>query len=186
MCAVSEARRDYVRLGGLTCILFRAWDTTGWPRFRHTFTAKDVFNGPHAAVNAPTMFMRVGRRESLRAVVGLLGLLVADPAFLFGDPRSEAKLEGWLRHVGAASLGDSAELSRIGRVYLDANPGERSRRQLAQWLSGGGETPIAPALLENIARNWADHDVVVVDGWVMARTEARICAVLHLMRGAGA
>jgi hypothetical protein len=111
---------------------------------------------------------------------------VADPAFLLGDQRSEAKLEGWLRQVGAASLGDGAELSRIGRLYLDANPGERSRRQLAQRLSGGAEMPIAPALLENIASNWADHDVVVVDGWVMARAEARICAVLHLMRGAGA
>jgi hypothetical protein len=39
------------------------------------------------------------------------------------------------------------------------------------------------SLTIGVARDWAEHNVTVVEGWVLSRTEARICAVLHLMGG---
>jgi hypothetical protein len=127
----------------------------------------------------------VGRRDWLRAVVGVLGVVLLEPSFFQGNPSpGDAKLEDWLRHLGADVLGNGAALGRIGGLYLDANPGESNRRRLTQLLSGEETTEVGLTLIQNIARNWVDHDVVVVDGWVMARAEARICAVLHLMEGA--
>jgi hypothetical protein len=36
-------------------------------------------------------------------------------------------------------------------------------------------------LIERIAQNWSMHDVTQVEGWVLSRTEARICAAVHLL-----
>ncbi len=44
---------------------------------------------------------------------------------------------------------------------------------------------MASQLRSGIARDWSAHRVVVVDGWLLARTEARLCALLHLEAGAG-
>jgi hypothetical protein len=41
--------------------------------------------------------------------------------------------------------------------------------------------PVETALVANIARDWSGHDVTQVEGWVLSRTEARVCAFLHLM-----
>jgi hypothetical protein len=40
--------------------------------------------------------------------------------------------------------------------------------------------------LNAVSRDWSDNHVVVVDGWLLARTEARLCAFLHFEEGARA
>jgi hypothetical protein len=45
---------------------------------------------------------------------------------------------------------------------------------------------IPSRLLSAVARDWSSNYVVVVDGWLLARTEARLCALLHLEEGARA
>jgi hypothetical protein len=58
--------------------------------------------------------------------------------------------------------------------------------RLSQLLIGGSEGPIPERLLRATGRDWADHQIAVVDGWLLARTEARICALLHLQERARA
>ena len=71
-------------------------------------------------------------------------------------------------------------------MYLVAHPEERSRRLLSHLLIDGGDGAIPSRLLRALARDWPNHHVAVVDGWLLARTEARLCAVLHLKEGARA
>jgi len=41
-------------------------------------------------------------------------------------------------------------------------------------------------VFESIGRDWRTHDLALLDGWVLARTEARVCALLHLIQGTAA
>jgi hypothetical protein len=128
----------------------------------------------------------LSRRALLRAFVGLCGALSLAPAIAVSEPRcGEVELENWLRHFGADFLGDGAALRRIGAAYLASHPTERNRKRLVRLLSRDEGTPVRLNLVGSIASDWFEHDIVVVQGWVLARTEARICGVLHLMDGAG-
>jgi hypothetical protein len=53
-------------------------------------------------------------------------------------------------------------------------------------LIAGDDGSIPSRLLRAVARDWSSNYVVVVDGWLLARTEARFCAFLHLEEGARA
>jgi hypothetical protein len=53
-------------------------------------------------------------------------------------------------------------------------------------LIAGDYGSIPSRLLRAVARDWSNNYVVVVDGWLLARTEARLCAFLHLEEGARA
>jgi hypothetical protein len=135
--------------------------------------------GVEAAERAP------GRRDCLRAFVSLVGVLSLGSYVSMCAARAEdVNLEVWLRYFSAAYAGDGAELSRLGAIYLASNPHERSRERLSRLLSMDGASSVGSRLIEHIARDWSEHDVTTVDGWLLARTEARICAALHLMHGA--
>jgi len=41
-------------------------------------------------------------------------------------------------------------------------------------------------VFESVARDWREHEVELLEGWLLARTEARVCALLHLTQGAAA
>jgi hypothetical protein len=71
-------------------------------------------------------------------------------------------------------------------MYLVAHPEERSRQLLSRLVIDGGDGAIPSRLLRALARDWSNHQVAVVDGWLLARTEARLCAVLYLEEGARA
>jgi len=126
-----------------------------------------------------------GRRWFLSALFGTVSLA---PSFaMMRTPRSEVvRVEEWLRRYGADVLGGTVALSRFGAVYLTEHPWERDREHLARLLAGDGTKPVGLSLVAGIARDWRQHDVVTVSGWVCARTEARVCAALHLMSGARA
>jgi hypothetical protein len=129
----------------------------------------------------------VHRRDWLCSVGGLLGLLLLDPASILHEPGlCDAEPEGWLRGLEAGVLGDDTALRRLGAAYLHSNSLEGGRRRLSRLLSRDASASVWLTLIQNIARDWVDHDVIVVNGWVMARTEARICAILHLMNGSRA
>jgi hypothetical protein len=115
----------------------------------------------------------------------LAGVLSLGSPFSMRTARAEEpNLQVWLRYFSADFPGDGAALSRLGAHYLASNPQERSRKLLSQLLSMDGASSVGSRLIEHIARDWSKHDVTTVDGWLLARTEARICAALHLMDGA--
>jgi hypothetical protein len=127
----------------------------------------------------------MGRREWLRAFVGLFSALSVGFFSAARYPCSaKVALESWLQRLGAGVLGDDAALRRLGAIYLAAHPGEQEHEQLSRLLEEDRTMPVGLKLIDSIGRDWFAQDVTIVDGWVMARTEARICAVLHLLGGA--
>lgn len=103
----------------------------------------------------------------------------------------QADLERVLRGFGAHAMGDATLLRQLGAEYLAMHPQERDMTHLLRALFGAhsGE-PIGPRLsnsvFESIGRDWRTHDLALLDGWVLARTEARVCALLHLIQGTAA
>jgi hypothetical protein len=129
----------------------------------------------------------VGRRDLILALIGLCtgGLGCASDGQ--GEVRSNSGTLGdWVRDCGAGFFSDLTALRRLGAIYLVAHPEERSRALLSHLLIAADEGTIPSRLLSAIARDWSIPHVVVVDGWLLARTEARLCALLHLEQGARA
>jgi len=139
---------------------------------------------PRPTGGKQAMHRAVSRREWLGACAGLFLALSGRPFFaLFKQCEKPTDLENWLLHDGVALLGDIAALSRLGAVYLSLHPHERNRKRLSRLLLRSAK-PVGLSLLKEIARDWYEHEVIIVQGWVLARTEARICAALHLISGA--
>jgi hypothetical protein len=129
----------------------------------------------------------VGRRNLILALIGLCTGVLGYASDGRGEVRSSSGALGdWIRDCGAGYFSDLTALRRLGAVYLIAHPEERSRGPLSHLLIAGDEGTIPSRLLRAIARDWSSHHVVVVDGWLLARTEARLCALLHLEKGARA
>jgi len=51
---------------------------------------------------------------------------------------------------------------------------------LTRLLAPESGAPLRESLLAAIARDWRRHDVLAVDGWLLSRSEARICALAFL------
>lgn len=120
-----------------------------------------------------------GRRDWLRGFAGLCGMLLLSPSRDWSS-ESPTTLERWLQ---LHSVGDRRALKRLGAAYLAAHPEERDRSRLPRLLAGEGTAHIRLRLIEKIAQDWAEHNICIVEGWVLARSESRLCALLHLMDG---
>ena len=84
---------------------------------------------------------------------------------------------------------DEATLREVGRRYLAEFPGEHSAAILLSRLGDDGAPRSAggPGEIEGAseAANQAEQDflkkkILVIDGWIISRTEARQCALLAL------
>jgi hypothetical protein len=95
----------------------------------------------------------------------------------FGCSRRLASLPG------ASFFSDVTALRRLGAMYLVAHPEERSRQLLSRLLIDSGDGAIQLRLLRALAKDWSNHHIAVLDGWLLARTEAWLCAFLHLEEG---
>jgi len=129
----------------------------------------------------------VGRRDLILALVGLCTGVLGCASGGQGEVRSNSgALVDWIRDCGAGFFSDLTALRRLGAIYLVAHPEERSRALLSHLLIAGHDGTIPSRLLSAVARDWSGNHVVVVDGWLLARAEARLCALLHLEQGARA
>ncbi len=126
-----------------------------------------------------TAARNLGRRDWLRGLAGCFGVLLLPASrALRGGPQTA--LECWLQ---SHRVGDHRPLKRLGAAYLAAHPEERDLPRLSKLLAGDATMPIRLRLIENIAQDWAENNTCIVDGWVLARSESRLCAALHLMDG---
>jgi hypothetical protein len=106
------------------------------------------------------------------------------PAFVLSDGRSPTAAARL-----AATLSDQASARRLGAVYLRITPREANLRTLVSKV--GGHLPVRAvhkASRDELRRHisqaiYSDFTVgrtVKLDGWVMSRTEARVCAIAAL------
>lgn len=90
-------------------------------------------------------------------------------------------LVGALRHRGSAA--------RVGVAYLAGHDGEHDTGHLVAALNRGldDRSPERPrlraALDRRIRADFAESETVRVQGWVLSRTEARLCALAALESG---
>jgi hypothetical protein len=113
------------------------------------------------------------RRRDMLQIIAALGLLAA--SFPLGAATTAR---------GGGPLGDAEPLRRLGVAYLREHAGEADRRWLSRHLFGGAVPRDAAALMRRIAeqraRDLAEGDIVTVQGWLLARSEARLCALLAM------
>lgn len=121
-------------------------------------------------------------------VVGGLGLWPAVACIRWdGHPvrRWAAQLSGVLRHQAAAG--------EIGRAYLRAHPSEADAERLVAGITGDweqgpaeldrlGRDALRLRLREQIRTDFAQSRTVLVDGWVLAASEARLFGLSALIQ----
>jgi hypothetical protein len=122
------------------------------------------------------------------AVVGGLGLWPAVACIRWdGHPvrRWAAQLSGVLRHQAAAG--------EVGRAYLRAHPSEADPERLVAGITGDweqgpaeldrlGRDALRLRLREQIRTDFAQGRTVLVDGWVLAASEARLFGLSALIQ----
>ena len=126
----------------------------------------------------------ITRRTMLLGALLPIAACVADTAWLAGGRRD---LASWLR-----ALVPGWRAAALGARYLSDQPAERSadwlaRRLFDSELSRQLDAAGFYALLDNTfarrAQDFIDDDLVVLDGWAVARTEARLLALIALCAG---
>jgi hypothetical protein len=90
-----------------------------------------------------------------------------------------------------AALDRRASAAEVGRAYLAGVPQEANRACLVDALTDGlgaqgchlgrvGKADLRAALARQIRQDFADRQVVRVDGWVLSVTEARLAGLAAL------
>jgi hypothetical protein len=136
------------------------------------------------------MSLRVSRRTVLAGLAaGIVGAAIGLRLYWPGGSikREARRLAGMLRHPDSAAW--------LGRLYLDGKPREADAALLVT-LIGAARGPTLPAIspttgealrasLEARIRNdFVYGNMVAVDGWLLSLTEARLCALVSLLRDA--
>ncbi len=113
--------------------------------------------------------MTVGRRSLLGCALGAAGVA------LIGVTKGKSNTEPFRTPTAARA---------VGARYLAHYPGERQAGLLREALFANGLPTDPAALRRHIAalcrRDFAAGETVVVDGWILARSEARACALVSL------
>jgi hypothetical protein len=78
-----------------------------------------------------------------------------------------------------------ADAAEVGRRYLAAYPAKSSREALVADLLETHAVCAANASSEHVFSQWQQRDfsdgtVVQLDGWILARCEVSLCALVHL------
>jgi hypothetical protein len=136
------------------------------------------------------MSLRVTRRTVLAGLAaGIVGAAVGLRLYRSGgDALPEAaRLAGMLPHADSAA--------RLGRRYLHGKPREADAATLVTLISSARGPALPPIsattdealradLDERIRHDFIIGNTVAVDGWLLSITEARLCALVSLLRNA--
>jgi hypothetical protein len=139
--------------------------------------ASDVTGGPTIATSAPCL-ANAARRQWTAASAALAGLLWSGrfPTLRTSMPDAEA---AWTEAL--ARLASNEGVHHVAAMYLACCPREAATGTLVS-LIGDGAAISARGLAHRIDLDWRRQDVAVISGWVLSRTEVRLCALLHLHR----
>ena len=130
------------------------------------------------------------RRDLVRgmaAALGLAGTFMCAGAWARGAISAVGVPESrWhIRRVLAALLNAELAPQRVGHRYLALHPEEIDIDRLWTTLAGLPLPSHIDQLKARLAqlrrRDFERGEIVIVDGWILARTEARACALLTLI-----
>lgn len=131
-----------------------------------------------------SMSVRAGRRAFIKMCAGLAAL-VGTP--VHATRRTTAPLsESGLREAAAWArrFRSSDSAGRIGRAYLLRRPAEADLGILYERLSAGlppGQAAEDPDWGAIVRADFGTGNTVLVEGWLLSRTEARLCALTALV-----
>lgn len=127
-----------------------------------------------------------------REVLGMTGRagLVAACAILLAcdDGAGEAAAAGESDAIGASDITSTIDaIATIGRRYLAVTAGENDARTLRPLVGMSDEQRVDVDALERrfdtaVRQDFAAGRTVLVDGWVLSLTEARLAAIVALER----
>lgn len=122
-----------------------------------------------------------------RALVG--AFLLAGAARALWRPTTAGGRGDWTRRL-VASVREPESAAWVGRRYLASAPEEADAARLAAALSAGlapdlDGAALRRALAAGRRRDFAQREIVVLDGWVLSRSELRLCALVALCSARG-
>lgn len=120
-----------------------------------------------------------GRRRILKAAAAFAAVVVLGPRTLStalglagADPDQGTLLRQLVPHRSSAA--------RLGRLYLATAPQEADPSRLAALILEGSPSVSPRSLASRFSADFAAGRTVRLDGWVMSRSEARLCALAAL------
>lgn len=132
---------------------------------------------------------RIGRRGFIATALGLAAATVTARFDLTrraigGDPATDGE-----RLARAFASPESA--AELGHAYLATVPAERSRALLVDRIAAalpngysvvhtGDDATLLSLLAQRFQDDFKAGDTVTVDGWVVSRTQARLCGLAAL------
>ena len=124
------------------------------------------------------------KRRQMIMALALAGLGVA--ARPFGALAALRPAEGLGAHHLLRALSHPGSAARVGQAYFGAYPDEADIDHLVKALDGSlrlgryGRQAVRERLAGAMREDFADGRTVRVQGWVLSRTEARLCGVAAL------
>ena len=127
--------------------------------------------------------MTITRRQALLGA----GFCIAAPAY----PLKSNSIDGSLQQLAASlhqQFGGNLEMKRLGQRWLEAEPQQLDNLLQAIQVS---LSPTGPASTQNrlvlqlntqIQTDFVSDRTRKVAGWLLSETEARLCAVTHLLQ----
>jgi hypothetical protein len=79
---------------------------------------------------------------------------------------------------------DTETMIAVGTLFRELTPGERTEGELVSALlreSPDGTTPALQKVNSRVQADYEENDLVMLEGWILSRTEARQCALLSLI-----
>lgn len=124
-------------------------------------------------------------------MIGWLGLASLLPT-VAARPLPSAADEDLCRRLASLARYPTESARAIGRAYLGAVPEEgcadRLRRMLGRAIASSGQEAaalsdesLAAVLRRVIQADFESDEIVSVRGWILSRTEARLCALFELV-----
>jgi hypothetical protein len=100
---------------------------------------------------------------------------------------TDSTLQKTLAHPQMLSyLCDEKTLKDIGKKYRQTIPGEDDAGKLQTLLTNNNNSTKQPAAIQTlleqqIKKDFETNEIVVVNGWILSKTEARQCALFSMI-----
>jgi hypothetical protein len=123
--------------------------------------------------------------KGLSASLGLAGALVCSAAEVTASGVGLVEIRRHIRRALTGIFNEELTPRTIGHGYLSLYPEEADIDWLWTTLAGSSAPSRADELTVRLAqlrqRDFECGEIAIVDGWILARTEARTCALLTLV-----